>query len=150
MRRAIKVKVSGDWPTEESVATVTLAFEQRHRRRIRMADDSGAAFLLDLERPVVLADGDGLALEDGGFIQVRAAAEVVADIHCADGAHAARLAWHIGNRHAPLQVLGDRGLRISHDPVLVHMVEGLGGVVTRRTAPFVPEPGAYGGGEDDR
>ncbi len=145
MRRAVHVKLSGSWPTGATVASVTLAFEDRHRRRIRLADDGGEDFLLDLEAPVLLADGDGLVLDDGGIIEVRAADEAVADIQCADGMHAARIAWHIGNRHTPVQVLGEDALRIGDDHVLVHMAEGLGGEVTRRLAPFVPEPGAYAG-----
>jgi urease accessory protein len=55
----------------------------------------------------------------------------------------ARFAWHIGNRHAPVQVLSDGSLRIRDDHVLVAMLEGLGASVVRRRAPFSPEPGAY-------
>ena len=147
MRRAIAVKPSGSWPNEEAVASVTLAFEERHRRRVRLNDDTGEGFLLDLEKPALLGDGDGLTLDAGGIIRVLVAHEPVANIQCDDGIHAARLAWHIGNRHTPVQVLGDGALRIGDDHVLVHMVEGLGGRVTRHLAPFDPEPGAYAGGD---
>ena len=142
MLRAINVKPSGSWD-ESPAATVTLAFDERHRRRIRMTDDDGRPFLLDLADAVLLGDGDGLELEDGGVIAVKAAVEPVADIHCADAETAARIAWHIGNRHTPLQVLAGGVLRIRDDHVLVAMVEGLGAVVTRATAPFAPEGGAY-------
>lgn len=145
MQRAIDVKPSGHWtPTGER--SVTLPFDERHRRRIRMTDDQGAAFLLDLADARLLADGDGLVLEDGGVIAVRAAPEPVADIECADAVTAARIAWHIGNRHTPMQVLADGRLRIHDDHVMVHMVEGLGARVTRRRAPFEPEGGAYASG----
>lgn len=142
MRRAISVMPSGSWNGGVS-ATVTLAFDERHRRRIRMIDDAGEPFLLDLPDAVQLADGDGLALEGGGVIAVKAAPEPVAEIRCRDAETAARIAWHIGNRHTPLQVLAEGRLRIRDDHVLVAMVEGLGATVARLSAPFEPEGGAY-------
>lgn len=143
MRRAILHHEAGSWPEDKAVAAVTLGFEDRHRRRFRFDDDRGEAFLLDLASAVVLGDNDGLALEGGGFIRVRAAAEPVADIHCVSPAHTARVAWHIGNRHTPVQVLDDGLLRIRDDHVLVEMLRGLGAEVRCHEAPFSPEPGAY-------
>lgn len=143
MRRATEIRVRGSWPAEQAVATVTLDFDDRHRRRIRLVDDGGRDFLLDLEEARMMGDGDGLRLSDGGFIRVVAADEAVADVSGSSPAHAARMAWHIGNRHAPVQVLPDGALRIRDDHVLVAMLEGLGASVVRRRAPFSPEPGAY-------
>ncbi|HEX9702022.1 MAG TPA: urease accessory protein UreE [Rhodospirillales bacterium] len=143
MRRATDIVARGSWPAESAVATVTLALDDRHRRRIRMIDDGGHDFLLDLPKARLLADGDGLKLADGGIIRVVAADEAVADVAGSSPAHTARLAWHIGNRHVPVQVMTDGGLRIRDDHVLVTMLEGLGANVTRRMAPFSPEPGAY-------
>lgn len=150
MRRAIEVKTAGNRVTPRPASSVTLPFDERHRRRIRMTDDLGEAFLLDLPDAVLLDHGDRLVLDDGGLIEVRAAREPVADIHCADAAHAARIAWHIGNRHTPLQVLDGGGLRIRDDHVLVAMVEGLGARVERHAAAFQPEPGAYASGHKHR
>ncbi|MFP6735062.1 MAG: urease accessory protein UreE, partial [Rhodospirillales bacterium] len=90
-----------------------------------------------------LEDGDGLVLESGRSIAVRAAAEDVLDISSASAAETARIAWHIGNRHTPVQVLADGGLRIAYDHVLEAMISGLGGRCDRVQAPFAPEPGAY-------
>lgn len=143
MRRAIAHHAAGSWPARETAATVTLPFDERHRRRLRLTDDAGQPFLLDLERAVLLAEGDGLALEGGGFIAIKAAEEAVLDIRCTGAGHAARVAWHIGNRHTPLQVLTGGRLRILADHVLKDMVEGLGAVVMESRAPFQPEPGAY-------
>lgn len=143
MRRAIEVKPTGGGDARGPMASVTLPFDERHRRRIRMTDDAGEAFLLDLPDAVLLDHGDQLILDDGGLIEVLAASEPVADIVCADAAHAARIAWHIGNRHTPLQVMDGGRLRMRDDHVLVAMVEGLGARVERRSAPFQPEPGAY-------
>lgn len=145
MRRATAVLSAGNWPADAAVGEVTLAFDQRHRRRFRMTDDTGKPFLLDLARTVILADGDGLALDGNGVIRVRAAAEPVADVRAETAAETARLAWHIGNRHTPVQVLDDGTLRIRDDHVLVAMLEGLGAFVSLRQAPFSPEPGAYAG-----
>lgn len=146
MRRAIAHRPAGNWPATQAVANITLAFADRHRRRIQLTDDQGDPFLLDLERAVQLADGDGLALEGGGFIAVKAAEEPVLDIRCTGAGHAARIAWHIGNRHTPLQVLPGGRLRILDDHVLKTMLEGLGATVMAIRAPFQPESGAYANG----
>jgi urease accessory protein len=124
------------------VASVTLAFHDRHRRRLRMTDDAGAAFLLDLAAPVVLAEGDGLALLRGGVVRVRAALEAVADITPPSPAEGLRLAWHIGNRHTPIQILSGGTFRVLDDHVLVDLLTRLGASVVRRKAAFAPEPGA--------
>ena len=107
------------------VDVVTLAYLDRHRRRIRFVGDSGVAFLLDLPRAHHLADGDGLELDSGGYVRVRAAAEPVLDIEAADPAGLLRIAWHLGNRHLPTQIAGKK-LRIRRDHVIEDMVRGLG------------------------
>ena len=143
MRRAIEKLAAGAWPQGEAVATVTLDFDDRYRRRIRLSDDSGEAFLLDLADATRLDDGDGLRVEGGGIIAVRAADEPVADA-CGDTpAQTARIAWHLGNRHTPIQVLPDGRVRIRYDHVLVGMLRGIGATVTELDGPFTPEPGAY-------
>ena len=146
MRRATAVLRARDRIGQAAVARVTLAFDDRYRRRIRMTDDSGEDFLLDLAEPTRIEDGDGLLLNTGEIIVVCAANEDVLDILCHDAAETARVAWHLGNRHTPVQVLGSGALRITYDHVLAHMVERLGAHVQRRQAPFAPEPGAYAEG----
>ena len=143
MRRATQIHRTGHWLEAGAVGTITLAMDQRHRRRFRMTDDAGQAFLLDLPEAILLGDGDGLGLDDGGIIRVTAADEAVCDVTGETPAHTARLAWHIGNRHTPVQVVDEITLRILDDHVLVHMLEGLGATVHKRQAPFTPEPGAY-------
>ncbi|MBV8337261.1 MAG: urease accessory protein UreE [Alphaproteobacteria bacterium] len=144
MRRAVAVHPHGRWPTERASDTVTLAYLDRHRRRIRLAADSGVIFLLDLARAYHLAEGDGLELDDGAFVRVRAAPEPVLEIEAADTGSLLRIAWHLGNRHLPVQVVGER-LRIREDHVIAEMIAGLGGRITRAQAPFDPEIGAYTG-----
>lgn len=142
MRRAIAVHIRGHWPDRAAGATVTLPFLDRHRRRIRLVADNGAPFLLDLTRAQHLTEGDGLELDDGSYIRVCAAAEPVIEIAGETPADLLRIAWHIGNRHLPLQV-ADGVLRLRADHVIAAMVEGLGGRVVWRSAPFDPEIGAY-------
>jgi urease accessory protein len=144
MQRAIAVHPRGQWPEDGMVDAVTLGYFDRHRRRIRLVGDSGADFLLDLPRAQHLADGDGLELDSGGYVRVRAAPEPVLEIEAADRASLLRIAWHLGNRHLPLQVAGDR-LRIRQDHIIAGMVLGLGGRITTLEAPFDPEIGAYAG-----
>ncbi len=144
MRRASTVMPAGSWDPSEAdgLSVAELTFDERYRRRVMLRDTKGE-FLLDLERPLALKDGDGLVLDDGAIILVKAAEEKVADITAPTQADIARIAWHIGNRHTPLQVLDDGSLRFQDDGVLSKMVEGLGGTVTFRKASFSPEPGAY-------
>jgi urease accessory protein len=142
MRRVEHVEPAAAWPRGSARATVTLAYDDRHRRRVRLVADDGGEFLLDLPEAIVLRDGDGLRLDDGAWLAVRAADEQVCDIACPTPETLARIAWHLGNRHLPVQIL-DKGLRIRDDHVIVEMLEGMGAAVTRRSAPFDPEGGAY-------
>lgn len=143
MLRARSVLSSGQWPAAERRATVTLAHHDRHRRRIRLTADNGAAFLLDLTEATVLRNGDGLKLDDGGYIEVRAAPEPLVEVRAASPQLLARLAWHLGNRHLPAEIHADRIL-IRDDHVIVDMLKGLGAEVRHTDAPFDPEGGAYG------
>ena len=145
MRRALAVHSQGNWPEDAALGTVTLAYIDRHRRRIRLVADSGETFLLDLPRARHLVDGDGLELDAGGYFRVRAAPEPLLEIEAVDRTDLLRIAWHLGNRHLPLQVAGER-LRIRADHVIADMVIGLGGRLTRLDASFDPEVGAYTGG----
>jgi urease accessory protein len=144
MPRAIAVRHRGDWPEAAAVDTVTLAFLDRHRRRIRLVALSGQTYLLDLPRAYHLVEGDGLEIEGGGYLLVHAAAEPLFEISAPDGSDLLRIAWHLGNRHLPVQIAGDR-LRIRADHVIAEMVVGLGGRVIELEAPFDPEIGAYAG-----
>jgi urease accessory protein len=132
--RAVAIEPAGD-----TVDSITLDHEARHRRRGRLVTDGGLEFLLDLPQAAHLHDGDRLLLDDGRRIRVRAAAEPVLDITAPD---LARIAWHLGNRHCPTQIL-ESALRIREDHVLAEMLHGLGATVTPRGAAFEPEAGAY-------
>lgn len=141
MRRAIAVHTRGHWPEAAAVDAVTLPFLDRHRRRMRLVADSGAPFLLDLARVQRLAEGDGLELDNGRYIRVSAAAEPVIEVEADSPSGLLRIAWHLGNRHLPLQVLEGR-LRLRADHVIAEMIIDLGGRVSWTQAPFDPEIGA--------
>lgn len=142
MLRAERVEPVGHWPSERARGTVTLAFDDRYRRRLRLTSDAGDPFLLDLSRAAVLEDGDGLALSDGTWLAVKAAAEALLEITAPSPLLLPRIAWHLGNRHLPAQIEAERIL-IREDHVIADMIEGLGGRVGRISAPFTPEAGAY-------
>ena len=145
MRRAVEHARAGQWPTGEGAGTLTLDFDTRHRRRMRLTSDAGDDVLLDLPKAVAMAEGDGVRLEEGGWLAVRAAAEPVLEIQ-ADSPHLLmRIAWHLGNRHLATEI-HPTSLRIRPDHVIEEMLRGLGAVVRSVDAPFQPEGGAYGAG----
>lgn len=145
MRRALRVFTAGQWPTEDGLGTATLAYRERCcPARGWLRDDSGAAVRLDLPGPVVLADGDGLALEDGTFLAVRAAPEELAEVHSGDPGTLARLAWILGRHCAAMQVVGE-ALRFYRDPRLEAHAVGLGATVVVVLAPFTPDMGGASG-----
>ena len=145
MRRAHTALKAGTWDTSQRAGTVTLSYLERHRRRLRLVTDQGEPLLLDLAKAMLLGDGDGLETDDG-VVEVKAANEALLEIR-AGSAGLARLAYHLGNRHLPIQLLDDR-LLIRDDHVIADMVRGLGGEVRAVNVPFVPEAGAYAGGHD--
>jgi urease accessory protein len=144
MIRATQVRSQHRW-TEPPADTIVLDFDDRHRRRMAMTGTRGLEFLLDLENAVALRGGDALVLEDGRLIEVVAAPEPLIEIRGADPLHLVRVAWHLGNRHLPTQIMA-KGLRIRRDHVIEAMVKGLGARVIEIEAPFDPEGGAYAGG----
>jgi urease accessory protein len=134
---------AGHWPKEKAAGAVTLDFDGRHRRRIRLTTDQGESVLLDLPKAVAMADGDGLQLEDGKWLRVQAAAELIVEVTHKDPNQLMRLAWHLGNRHLPTEIR-NQVLRIRPDHVIEDMLHGFGAVLVRVRAPFQPEGGAYG------
>ena len=139
--RAQTVLPAGSWSAEPS-GTVLIDFDRRHRRRIQLTTETGQPLLLDLPQAARLRDGDALQLDDGRIVRVQARPEPLLEIHAPDTAALVRIAWHLGNRHLPVQLSG-HALRIRADHVIADMVQGLGGHVHEINAPFDPEAGAY-------
>jgi len=124
---------------------IELPFVLRQKSRLRVTTKSGADAGLFLDRGIILRDGDFLKSDGGLVMQVIAAQEAVYSIVARTPQALLCAAYHLGNRHVPLQV-GDGWLRLEQDHVLKEMLLGLGMQVTEENAPFEPESGAYGGG----
>jgi urease accessory protein len=142
MQRASEIRTAGTWNPATAIDRVVLDADERHRRRIALTGERGTQFLLELPRAIALRDGDGLVLEDGAIVRVAGKPEPLLEVSAASAHELARLAWHIGNRHADVQVVGGT-LRIRRDHVLEDMLRGLGARLTPVEALFDPEHGAY-------
>lgn len=128
---------------EQAPATsLTLPYDARKRSRQRVCLDDGREAAIMLPRGTLLRDGDRLRLSQSETVVVKAAAETVSTVTASDLVQLARVAYHLGNRHVPLQV-GEGWLRYQHDHVLDGMVKVLGGVARVEIAPFEPEGGAH-------
>lgn len=137
-------------PGAVPVADLPLPYELREKTRLRATLAGGEAVALFLRRGTVLRGGDLLQGNDGRVVRIVAADEPVLEVECHDGLEFARCAYHLGNRHTPVQILGAKpdghfALRIRADHVLADMLAGLGAHAHAVMAPFEPESGAYGG-----
>jgi urease accessory protein len=142
MKRVAEIRPANGWDASTAVDFVVLDAQDRHRRRVVFVGERGATYLLDLPNPVLLRDGDGLLLEDGCIVKVTGMPEPLVEISAARPCELNRIAWHIGNRHAEVQVVGGK-LRIRRDHVLEEMLRGLGASLSYLDALFEPETGAY-------
>ncbi|MEF1290765.1 urease accessory protein UreE [Vibrio sp. M260118] len=123
---------------------LSLPIDSRIKSRLKVTLDDGRDAGLFLPRGHILRGGEQLLSQCGKIIEVKAAPETVSTVYCSDAHLLTRVAYHLGNRHVPLQV--EAGwVRYQHDHVLDEMVVGLGAEVTTEKAPFEPEGGAYGG-----
>lgn len=132
-------------PLVARAAVLVLPFEARCRSRLRAALVGGEEVALFLPRGTVLRHGDLLVADDGGLVRVEAAPQDVLRVTAPNAQALARAAYHLGNRHTPVEV-GDGFLKLEADPVLRDMLERLGMQVEAASLPFDPEAGAYGGG----
>lgn len=141
MKRGTAIRSAGSWDGGTAIDTVVLDADDRHRRRIALTGERGTAFLLDLPQAAALRDGDGIVLDDGSIVRVAGQPEPLIEVAARAPLELVRLAWHLGNRHTDVQIVGDR-IRIRRDHVLEDMLRGLGAQVTTLDAPFDPEQGA--------
>jgi urease accessory protein len=125
--------------------TLTLPFELRQKSRLVASLDDGVEVVLSLPRGGVLRNGALLQASDGSAIEVRSAPETLSYVESPSPTLLARAAYHLGNRHVPLQIDGGR-LSYEHDHVLDEMLHGLGLHPHVVQAPFEPEAGAYAHG----
>ena len=138
MHSVASVKNAGQWNAASAADRVMLDAGDRQRRRIVMTGEKGTEFLLDEAKPLSLRDGDGLVLDDGSIVLVAGQPEELIEISARNALDTVRLAWHLGNRHTDVQIVGDR-LRIRLDHVLEDMLRGLGAHLAPLDAAFDPE-----------
>jgi urease accessory protein len=145
MLRFTEVVVGGAPGDVEGV--LTLRFGDRRRSRLRTRLDDGREVALVLPRGSILRQGDRLRAPEGegegsATITVRAAEETLSLVHADDGLRLAQAAYHLGNRHVPVQI-GSGWLAYEHDHVLDGMIEDLGLRVETVSRAFEPEAGGY-------
>lgn len=131
-------------PGTQATLQAVLTFEERQKSRHKTATLCGQTLGWFIPRGVVLGDGDILRCKTGELVRITAAPETVSQIESTDQLLLTRAAYHLGNRHVPLQI-GSGFLRYQHDHVLDAMVQGLGLNVVCQQLPFQPENGAYHG-----
>jgi urease accessory protein len=142
MVRAISVLASADRHGRPVIDIVILDYAQRSAQKITVSGVKGGVFEIDLLQPARLRTDDILVLEDGSLVEVVAAPEPLIEARAADVAALSRLAWHLGDRHVPVQVLPNR-IRARLDAAIEALLKSLGAKVAMIEAPFEPEGGAY-------
>lgn len=143
-----RIASSDVFGTVGALARLELPFELRQKSRQRARLSDGEEVALMLPRGTVLRNGELLRASDGRIVEVLASPEPLMHVQCDTPEALARAAYHLGNRHVPVQV-GPGYLRAGRDHVLEQMLKGLGAVVSDVTAPFEPESGAYSGHSHD-
>jgi urease accessory protein len=139
MRRVVRV-VRSD--AARVLDSVILAPDQRRLQAAHLTGVNGTPIGLMLPEPVTLRMGDAFELDGGDLVEIVVEPEPLTEIRGNDLTHLARLAWHLGDRHVPIQVLANR-IRMRRDAALAAMLTALGARLTAIEAPFDPEGGAY-------
>jgi len=142
MTRAIRVTTAGHRHDRPVIDTVILDYAQRSAQKITATGVKGSVIEIDLHQPARLRTDDLLVLDDGTLVEVVAAPEPLIEARATDIAGLSRLAWHLGDRHVPVQVLPNR-LRARRDDAIESLLKSLGAKIVPIEAPFEPEGGAY-------
>jgi urease accessory protein len=142
MHRVVRVLAAGAAGEGRVIDTVILTPGQRRAPRGSMTGVKATHLTFDLPEPVALRGGDLLALDDGNLIEVVAEPEPLIEARAKDLTALARLAWHLGDRHVPVQLFANR-LRVRRDPAIEALLTRLGARIVAIEAPFDPEGGAY-------
>lgn len=142
MLRAIRV-LAADHRHDRPIAdTVILDYAQRSTPKIAVSGVKGTSIDIDLHTPARLRTDDLLELDSGALVEVVAAPEPLIEARAADVSALARLAWHLGDRHVPVQLLPNR-IRAQRNAAIETLLKSLGAKVVSIEAPFEPEGGAY-------
>ncbi|HTS42536.1 MAG TPA: urease accessory protein UreE [Xanthobacteraceae bacterium] len=142
MPRATQVLKSADRAGRRVIDTLILPFERRQAKSGFVFGVNGTCVEFDFAEPVLLRTDDALALDDGSLVEVVAEPEPVLEARLDDGAALARLAWHLGDRHVPVEVKQNR-LRVRREPELEALLQSFGAKIVALEAPFEPDGGAH-------
>ncbi len=142
MPRATRVVTAAERKDAPVADTLILPHALRQAQKGFLFGVKGTCIELDFAEPVRLRTDDALVLEDGGLIEVVAEPEPLVEVRAADLPSLARLAWHLGDRHVPVQIM-ERKLRLKRDSAIEALLQSIGAKVTVIEAPFEPEGGAY-------
>lgn len=142
MLRVVRVVGPGENAGGRAIDSVILKPDQRRVQSALLTGVNGMAIGLMLPEPVMLRMGDALELDDGSLVEIVIEPELLVEVRGNDLTHLARLAWHLGDRHVPVQILANR-LRLRRDPALDALLGSLGARLTPIEASFDPEGGAY-------
>ncbi len=142
MPRATRFLAAADRHDRPVIDTVILDYARRSTQKTTVTGVNGCVFDIDLREPARLRTDDLLVLDDGSLVEVVAAPEPLIEVRAGDVAALSRLAWHLGDRHVPVQVLPNR-IRARRDEAIEALLKTLGAKVALIEAPFEPEGGAY-------
>jgi urease accessory protein len=148
MPRATRVLHAAERRDTPVADTLILPHAQRQVQQGFLFGVKGTCIELDFAEGVRLRTDDALLLDDGSLVEVVAEPEPLIEARSADLPSLARLAWHLGDRHVPIQVL-ERRLRLKRDPAIEALLTNLGAKVVAIDAPFEPEGGAYAAAADE-
>lgn len=142
MPLAVKLIPAAERAPSRVVDTLILSSAQRQAQRGFVFGINGICVELDFAEPVRLRTDDALLLDDGTLVEVVAEAEPLLEARATDPNVLARWAWHLGDRHVPVEVMPNR-LRVRRDPANEALLQTLGAKTAAIDAPFEPEGGAY-------
>ncbi|MEW6452771.1 MAG: urease accessory protein UreE [Pseudomonadota bacterium] len=142
MPRATSVQPAAQRQGGNVIDTLILTHTQRQAKQGFAFGVKGTCVEFDFPEQVRLRTDDALVLDDGSLVEIVAEAEPLIEARAADLPALARLAWHLGDRHVPVQILEKR-LRLQRDPAIEELLAALGAKVIAIEAPFEPEGGAY-------
>jgi len=142
MLRVTKLLRGREVDATRVVDVVVLNFERRRHCHGTLLGTKGTRLLVAFAEPTPLHGGDGLLLDTGDIVEVAAEPEALLEIRATNLTTLARIAWALGDRHVPVQILSDR-LRLRPDATLAALLRDLGGKAEAIVAPFDPEGGAY-------
>src|SRR5436190_3860981 len=117
MRRVVRVIAAGGNDRTPRIDSIIVSGDQRRLQTAHLTGVNGTLIGVMLPEPVLLRMGDALELDDGSLVEVVVEAEPLVEVRGNDLTHLARLAWHLGDRHVPVQVMANR-LRLRRDAAL--------------------------------